>query len=440
MQGFIRNDEVTALAAKHAAALLRLFGLAGVEVASDHPALAWRRAGLMAVTGQADGPGLVAPVALTAAADGVLAALRAIAPGAVLPENGALLLGERARILALVRRGAVSANGSCHLLDTADGRIALNLPRVDDWELLPALLDEAAADWAALARAVAARPGAKMLEQGRLLGLAIALDQVAAAPCAPFTMEQLGAPKPRNGVPLVVDLSALWAGPLAGSLLAAAGARVVKVESVRRPDGARGGDRHFYDLLNAGKASVALDFDDAADLQILRKLVGAADIIIESARPRALAGLGIDARAEARRGATWLSITAYGRTGGAENWIGFGDDAAVAGGLSAAMRRGWGKSVFAGDAIADPLTGITAAFAGWASWRTGGGRLISLALSEVVAHVCGLYAAGAAETRQWQKLAEADEAPLYARRAPAGAAAALGADTAEICAGFRPPS
>jgi len=266
------------IAARHAAALLRLFGLGPVpHVRSDHPALAWRRAGLMEVTGQADGKGLVCPVALTSAADGALAALRAIAPEASLPENGALLLGERARLLGLRRQGAVSANGSCHLLETADGRIALNLPRPEDWESVPALLGEAAGDWAALARVVATRPMAALLEQGRLLGLAIAPDEEVMPPAAPFRMAQLGAPHVREGAPLVVDLSALWAGPLAGALLGAAGARVVKVESMRRPDGARLGHEGFYDLLNAGKASVALDFSAAEDVRQLRRLVGAAE-------------------------------------------------------------------------------------------------------------------------------------------------------------------
>ena len=429
------NDAVENLAADHAGALLRLFGMQGVvRAASDHPALAWRRAGLMAVTGRTDGPGLVAPLALTAVADGALAALRAIAPDAVLPENGALLLGERARMLGFSRRGRVSANNSCHLLDSCDGRIVLNLPRVDDWELVPAWLGEPASDWTALARITASQPRAALLEQGRLLGLAIAPDQALDPPAAPFVIEQLAAPRLVARMPLVVDLSALWAGPLAGSLLGAAGARVIKVESTRRPDGARGGGPEIFDLLNAGKASVALDFSDAADVRMLRRLVAAADIVIESSRPRALAGLGIDAEAEARRGATWLSITAHGRTGGAENWIGYGDDAAVAGGLTDAMRSAWGETLFAGDAIADPLTGITAAFAGWASWRGGGGRMISLALSEVVAHARGLYQAGCGEIREWQALAEADDRPLYSLRAADTTAPALGADTAEICA------
>jgi len=441
MRDFDRSDGVEGLAADHAAALLRRFGAQDApRVASDHPALAWRRAGLMAVTGRADGPGLVAPVALTAAADGALAALRAVAPGAALPENGAVLLGERARLLGLVRQGAVSANGSCHLLATRDGGIALNLPRAEDWELVEALLGETAVDWPALARIAATRPAGDLLAQGRLLGLAIAPDLATSPPLAPFSVARLGEPRLRAGAPLVVDLSALWAGPLAGALLAAAGARVVKVESLGRPDGARGGARDFYELLNAGKASVALDFSAADDVRMLRQLVRTADIIIESTRPRALAALGIEAAAEARRGATWLAITAHGRDGEAANWIGFGDDAAVAGGLSAAMRRGWGEGLFAGDAIADPLTGITAAFAGWASWRAGGGRLIDLALSAVTSHACGLYEASGAELRDWQTLAETDAAPLYKLRTPAGAAAALGADTAAIYARLRLPS
>lgn len=414
------------IAARHAAGLLRLFGLGPVAVESDHPALAWRRAGLMEVTGRA--AGLVCPVALASAADGALAALRAVAPGAVLPASGAALLGERARLLGLRRQGAVSANGSCRLLAALDGRLALNLSRPEDWESVPALLGEEAADWAALARIVAMRPVAELLEQGRLLGLAIAPDAAMEPPDAPFGVSQLGAPRLYEGVPLVVDLSALWAGPLAGSLLASVGARVVKVESTRRPDGARGGDAGFYDLLNAGKASVALDFSDAADVRRLQSLVRRADIIVESTRPRALAALGIEAEAEVRRGAVWVSITAHGR---AENWVGFGDDAAVAGGLSAAMLAGWGESLFAGDAIADPLTGIHAAFAGWASWRAGGGRLVELALSRVVAHACGLFAAGPARLREWQGMAEADEASFYSLREAAGRAAVLGADNAD---------
>jgi len=304
------------------------------------------------------------------------------------------------------------------LLPTSDGHIALNLPRPEDWELIPALLGKPASDWAELARIAAQRETAALLEQGRLLGLAIAADMAPTATPSPFKIDRLAAPRPPVPVPLVIDLSALWAGPLAASLLGMAGARVIKVESTTRPDGARAGDPTFFNLLNAGKESMKLDFRDPQHVQRLAELIARADIIIESSRPRALAALGISAEREAARGATWISITAHGRTGDAANWIGFGDDAGIAGGLGTVMRRFWGESLFAGDAIADPLTGITAALAGWAAFRAGGGTLISLALADVVAHACALHEAAPEELKSWQALAEADHQNLYPLRQP----------------------
>jgi hypothetical protein len=95
----------------------------------------------------------------------------------------------------------------------------------------------------------------------------------------------------------VLDLSSLWAGPLCAHLLGLAGARVVKLESASRPDGARAGSAAFFDLLNAGKASVALDLSSRAGRDSLRRLIASSDIVIESARPRALRQLGIEAEA-----------------------------------------------------------------------------------------------------------------------------------------------
>lgn len=416
------------LALRHGRTLLAALELDGdVRPLGDHPALAWRRSGLLEVTGHPDGPGLVCPVAMTAAADGALAALRAIAPGGHrLPSNGPALLGERARLMGLTRRAASSPGGTCRLLTARDGSIAVNLAREADWDLVEAWLGETAKDWDAIARLVASRRRDPLMRQGRLLGLPVADAAGTLRSPLPFIIERLAAPGKASGTPLVVDLSALWAGPLAGSLLQAAGARVWKVESHDRPDGARSGNPRFHDLLNSGKASLALDFRHP---EHLRALVRKADIVIEGSRPRALQQLGIEARAEAARGATWISITGHGRTGEAANWTGFGDDAAVAGGLCTAMARGWREPLFAGDAIADPLTGITAALAGWAGWRTGGGVLVSLALSQVAANACALHEARPGELGRWQTMAEADSAPLYPlREASAGPARASGAD------------
>lgn len=365
----------------------------------------------MDVSGLADGPGRVCPLALATAADGALLALKHLAPEAELPINGALLLGERARLLGLRRQGRVSANGSCHLLEAADGRVAINLARDDDWGLLPALVEDAAAvDLDSLTALMAQWPTAHLVARGSEMGLAIAADRARPVP-KQWVVRTAGGAVRRRAVPLVVDLSSLWAGPLAGSLLAMLGCEVVKVESAARPDGARAGDARFFALMNGMKRQVSLDFDDRA---ALAALVREADIVIEGSRPRALAQLGIDARREAARGAVWISITGHGRTGAAAQRVGFGDDAAVAGGLAAAMRRGWGQAMFAGDAIADPLTGIHAALAGWMAWTSERGGVLALSLARTTAFAA--QAGRARDVRVWQAQAEADAAPLYPMR------------------------
>jgi hypothetical protein len=190
----------------------------------------------------------------------------------------------------------------------------------------------------------------------------------------------------KRPVPLVVDLSALWAGPLASHLLWLAGAEVVKVESRSRPDAMRDGDRTFYALLNQGKASIALNFTDAVDQRALLSLIANADIVIEAARPRALAQVGIDAAqvVQATPGLVWVTITGHGADGPEADWIGFGDDCGVSGGLSAALRAASGCTGFVGDAIADPLTGIFAALTAWENWKSGRGGRFGLAMSRVV--------------------------------------------------------
>ena len=71
---------------------------------------------------------------------------------------------------------------------------------------------------------------------------------------------------------MVLDLSALWAGPLCGHLLWLCGGRVIKVESRDRLDGARFGDADFYALLNQGKRSVVVGLGAPDERALLRPL------------------------------------------------------------------------------------------------------------------------------------------------------------------------
>ena len=238
----------------------------------------------------------------------------------------------------------------------------------------------------------------------------------------------------------MLDLSALWAGPLCGRLLALSGARVVKVESVGRPDGARYGPPGFYAALNADKESVALDLRTPEGVGCLRRLLERADAVIESARPRALAQLGIDAEALVAEGLVWVSITGYGRREPEGRWIAYGDDAAAAAGLAAATGDP-DAPLFCGDAIADPLTGLHAAVAALAHLRAGEGALLELALRDVAAHCLGLGDARddarvEAHGLGFDVVAGCARAAVAPPRAalPAGRARPLGADTAALLA------
>jgi len=83
-----------------------------------------------------------------------------------------------------------------------------------------------------------------------------------------------------------------------------------------------------------------------------------------------------------RDGRVWLRITGHGADGERANWVAFGDDAAVSGGLVGGTDSG---PVFSGDAIADPLTGLQAALAAAESLRRGGGELVELSMAAVAA-------------------------------------------------------
>jgi hypothetical protein len=303
--------------------------------------------------------------------------------------TGTDLLLMRARLMQLTPSTQVSANGSCHLLSTEDQQwIALNLARDCDWQLLPALFGSTSAinTWENVAVQVKNMPARYLLAQGRLLGLAIALaDKNFSTPPANcfgiFCSGENGTKKNRQ--PLVLDLSSLWAGPLCSQLLQQSGARVIRVESKQRPDGARlntnKGAREFYHWLNQDKELISLDFSNTEDIGQLIQLIADADIVIEASRPRALQQLGINAETMVRQqpGLVWISITGYGRHEPQANWVALGDDAAIGAGLFDLVGN---SPVFIGDAIADPLTGLQAALAAYTFWQNGTAVLLDISL------------------------------------------------------------
>lgn len=378
--------------------------------ASSKFGLRWGSSGLAYLTGLPDGPPDFSRANVLSRAEQVAAAAGQRIDITI---DAAGLLTGRAALLGLTRRGRTSAGGASRLLAARDGWCAITLSRPDDVAAVPALLqtDAAPADpWPALRDWAATRPVSTITERTGLLDIPAA-GLCESAPRQP-RIHQLCAPAPERELAglVVADLSSMWAGPLCGQLLARAGATVVKVESARRPDGTRAGNRAFFDWVNGGKLSYSVDLDRQAD--DLRELLAAADIVIEGSRPAALERRRLGPNhVPPRAGRIWLRISGFD-----DHRPAFGDDAAVAGGLVGAAVGG---PVFCGDAIADPLTGLEATLAVAESLRRGGGELIHVSMAGVAA----TYAALPRES-------SAGQFPVASPQAPPASqpAAELGAD------------
>ena len=307
--------------------------------------------------------------------------------------DGLTVVGERGSARDFEIRGRRSAGvGGSHLNPTRDGSwFALTIMREEDRAYLPALFGKEGMEIATeveIAAEIALHDSNDLLAKGRALGLPVACaDEVPASP--PVEVLARGTQRRREPGhrPLVVDLSAIWAGPLCGHLLWLAGADVIKVENPKRPDMIRSSDPLTFEMVNQGKQSVAADLTDPATRDRLVALIRGADMVIEASRPRALRHLGIDADELVSEvpGLVWLSITGHGATGDAANWVGVGNDCAVAGGLTRALADATGEIGYVGDALADPLTGITAALEGWRAYANGEAVRIGFSMSAIAA-------------------------------------------------------
>lgn len=136
----------------------------------------------------------------------------------------------------------------------------------------------------------------------------------------------------------VVEFGAYAAGPHIGKMLATFGATVVHVESHQRPDGFRteyppykdgrpGKDRSgCFAIFNDSKYDVTLDLKTPAGIEVARRLIAWADVVIENMRPDVMSrlGLGYEAAKELNPGGVMISSCNMGQTGPRAQTPGFG--------------------------------------------------------------------------------------------------------------------
>lgn len=103
----------------------------------------------------------------------------------------------------------------------------------------------------------------------------------------------------------VVDMTTFWAGPSCTHLLAMLGADVIHVESTRHPDGTRliagipvTEDRWWeqspiFSGLNTNKRGITLNLQSDTGRDILKRLIGTADVVVENFTPRVLESMGL---------------------------------------------------------------------------------------------------------------------------------------------------
>lgn len=129
--------------------------------------------------------------------------------------------------------------------------------------------------------------------------------------------------RPLDGI-RVVDFTRLLAGPYATMTLAELGADVVKVEQPGIGDETRHwgppfvhGASTYFHAINRGKRSIALDLSQPADQDIADRLIGTADVVVESFRPGVADRLGIGAERMTERHPrlVYASISGFSQTG-----------------------------------------------------------------------------------------------------------------------------
>jgi len=132
---------------------------------------------------------------------------------------------------------------------------------------------------------------------------------------------------PLEGVK-IVELSWIFTGPIATKILADHGAEVIKIESARRPDDVRGYGPYkdgvaginrgaIFANYNSSKLGMTCDLHNQRGLELAKRLIARADVVVVSFSPGTLErlGLGYEEMRKTKPDIILISITMQGETG-----------------------------------------------------------------------------------------------------------------------------
>ncbi|MEM7099077.1 MAG: CoA transferase [Pseudomonadota bacterium] len=210
---------------------------------------------------------------------------------------------------------------------------------------------------------------------------------------------------PLNGVK-ILDLTHVWAGPLAVRFLADLGAEVVRVEA---PDG-RGplvfpstplggwisgpssdepwNDNALFVKLMRNRSSVSLDLKTEAGRRVFLQLASCADVLVENFSARVMPGFGLDYEAlkPINPNLLYVSMPGFGQSGPLCNRVAFGPTVEAFSGFTQMMGYSADEPRNTAMALMDPVSGTNAVAAILTGLRqrevTGEGAMIEMSLHE----------------------------------------------------------
>ena len=198
----------------------------------------------------------------------------------------------------------------------------------------------------------------------------------------------------------VVELTHYIAGPVAGSILGAMGASVVRVEDPTRPclyrregpfaDGRPGLERGaYYAIANTCKRSLSADPASGEGQRQIKQLLRSADVVIENVGTRRARALGVDVQPSSTPDELIARISVFGRTGPMADYRGYATNVHGYSGLIAASAEVAGQPFRLASALGDLLTSYTAALlisAWWIGPQASRRGILDIAMYEVLAY------------------------------------------------------
>jgi len=193
----------------------------------------------------------------------------------------------------------------------------------------------------------------------------------------------------------VLDFGQVYNGPYCGFLLAQAGARVIKVESLQgetlRARGDKASSTFPFAVLNSNKHSITLNIKSAEGQGIVKRLARRVDVVLENFAPGTMDkyGIGADALRAENPQLIYASSTGYGNAPGPyRDYLGMDITLQAMAGVMSITGEDGGPPLKTAAAFADFIAG-THLYAGivsalFARAKTGEGATVDISMQDCV--------------------------------------------------------